>query len=428
MAMDHIGEPQYREVSVTPKADGTADLHISCPDATGLGTDFARLMFNFNLQIIHGDFSTDGKWCFLMFKVRSLDVTHAKWHLLKRRLETVCPNFESQLARLNQVEVPRPDKPIFLVIVDSEDRTGLLNDAVNALLEQDCAVHTVHVSTTPAGRAIDIFYITDNRDDLPSERRANTITGFLRAELGGSMNTVCTITEIPTFACKCGATFRIPLNGCDCKNVRPNDMTAQKPALWPPPGEEQAIQNSVSKQRATVTVDNSTSKAHTLLQIQARDRKGLLYDCYRAVKDVNIQVSYGKINVQGGICELDLFVQDGQGQRVRDPAVEAEMCRRLKLAIDLPVLLSIKGSDCTTELRVASTHDAGGRGRPRVLLDVTRALRKLGILCFQGYVKEDPNTGIQTQSFLLTSCSDGTPICKDEYEKIYNEVRRYLLS
>jgi len=39
-----------------------------------------------------------------------------------------------------------------------------------------------------------------------------------------------------------------------------------------------------------VTVDNSLSPAHTLIQILCRDHKGLLYDIMRTLKDYKIQV------------------------------------------------------------------------------------------------------------------------------------------
>lgn len=41
---------------------------------------------------------------------------------------------------------------------------------------------------------------------------------------------------------------------------------------------------------ACVTIDNSLSPAHSLLQIHCVDQKGLLYDVMRTLKDCNIQV------------------------------------------------------------------------------------------------------------------------------------------
>ena len=98
-------------VSVTPTGACSADLRICSPDATGFGCDLARTMFDFGLVVERGDFSTDGKWSFLMFKARLVqqverrDLTcHSRqvrpgngldscsWALLKQRLEAVCPS------------------------------------------------------------------------------------------------------------------------------------------------------------------------------------------------------------------------------------------------------------------------------------------------------------------------------------------------
>ena len=86
--------------------DSVREIRISCPDATGLGCDIARMLLDFGLRILSGaaaallvhshqdarvsrkqqvhsichtlmsrgfapagDLSTDGKWCFLIIKV-----------------------------------------------------------------------------------------------------------------------------------------------------------------------------------------------------------------------------------------------------------------------------------------------------------------------------------------------------------------------
>jgi hypothetical protein len=58
-------------VTVTAVGDHSADVRICSPDATGFGCDLARTMFDFGLVVERGDFSTDGKWSFLMFRVRT---------------------------------------------------------------------------------------------------------------------------------------------------------------------------------------------------------------------------------------------------------------------------------------------------------------------------------------------------------------------
>lgn len=46
---------------------------------------------------------------------------------------------------------------------------------------------------------------------------------------------------------------------------------------------------------ASITVDNTLSPAHSLVQITCQDHKGLLYDIMRTLKDYNIKVCEFKI-------------------------------------------------------------------------------------------------------------------------------------
>ena len=61
------------------------EVRISCPDATGLGVDLTRVLLDFGLRILKGDVSTDGKWCFLIFKVGLNSNVPPRWNLLKTR-------------------------------------------------------------------------------------------------------------------------------------------------------------------------------------------------------------------------------------------------------------------------------------------------------------------------------------------------------
>jgi len=50
----------------------------------------------------------------------------------------------------------------------------------------------------------------------------------------------------------------------------------------------------------TVTLDNRAAPAHSLLTIACPDRKGLVYDLFRTVMDVGLDVAYARIGVGGG--------------------------------------------------------------------------------------------------------------------------------
>lgn len=74
-----------------------------------------------------GDISTDGRWCFMIFKVKLGPGVPAHWQLLKRRLEAICPNThgDHNLWRLNSM---RQDyQHPFMLQVTSYDRRGFLH-------------------------------------------------------------------------------------------------------------------------------------------------------------------------------------------------------------------------------------------------------------------------------------------------------------
>lgn len=54
--------------------------------------------------------------------------------------------------------------------------------------------------------------------------------------------------------------------------------------------------NMTKLENGTITVDNFLSPAHTLLQIQCLDQKGLFYDIMRTSKDCNIQVFADRVS------------------------------------------------------------------------------------------------------------------------------------
>ena len=88
----------------------SAEVYISCCDGVGLGCELARVIYEFGLSVTGGDFSTDGRFCFLMFKVAPQDVVGelvgAKanlrpdwWRVLESQLIVTCPKVSGGAGR-----------------------------------------------------------------------------------------------------------------------------------------------------------------------------------------------------------------------------------------------------------------------------------------------------------------------------------------
>jgi glycine cleavage system regulatory protein len=384
------------------------EVRISCPDATGLGADLFRVFLDFGVRIIGADFSTDCSWCFLLLKVMLSSGTPPRWALLKSRLREVCPS-DLDALRLLCPSTPKT-REAFAVHVSGFDRQGMLHSLAHVLWEADIVVYKMHVTTSATGQVRDTFYVFDNKDELPQPHRVLEICDRVKCALGPDV--VCEVEPekdaMESEARLGGATSRRSCkdasSSANLRSVvsRKKLMTSSsdddlRPSHCRVPsvegGPEDLVSNILDKattklspgdsQVASVDVDNATSQTLTQLSLHCEDRKGLLYDIFVALKDVDVRVAYGRVHVDTclNICDLELFVQDADGCRISDEDLVEELVHRIRDAAALPVVLQVgeAGDGKGIELLVAAAVDAGGRGRPRVTYDVTQGLTAAGL-------------------------------------------------
>lgn len=141
-----------------------------------------------------------------------------------------------------------------------------------------------------------------------------------------------------------------------------------------------------------VEVDNATSTSYTMISLRCKDRKGLLYDIFLKLKEVNLRVAFARVDVDpsSSECQADLFVQEAEGSRISDPDILTELTGILSKAAAFPFRIEVNDTmeGAATEVKVAAEVDAGGRGRPRVTYDVTQGLSSagVGVYCADGTI------------------------------------------
>ncbi|KAH9326176.1 hypothetical protein KI387_006354 [Taxus chinensis] len=330
------------------------EITVNCPDQVGLGCDLSRLIFEFGLDVVRGDISTDCKWCYVIFWVvpnvassRPID-----WAMLKKRLVASCPPSSLMFYYVLNPE-PKP-KQLYVLRIGSVDRTGLLNDFSQALWELELTIHKVKVWTMPDGNSMHLFYVTDNRELLHTEKRQDDTCNYLKKILGESSTYFELRLTSPEFGgLECTTTSLPP-------SIRENMFNHNLPDFERDlkSGEGDGKLNSVS-----VSVDNFLSPAHTLLQIVCKSQKGIIYDVMRTLKDSNIQVSYGRLSRNTkGICEMDLFILQADGRKILDPDKQNALCTRLEMEITNPLRVMVANRGPDTELLVATPIELSGRG------------------------------------------------------------------
>ncbi|XP_010253240.1 PREDICTED: ACT domain-containing protein ACR9-like isoform X2 [Nelumbo nucifera] len=307
-------------------------ITVNCPDKAGLGCDLCRIILEFGLCITRGDVSTDGKWCYILLWVEPHPVSlTVRWASLKNRLLSVCPSCSVSFY-FNQPSCSSPS-PVYLLKFCCLDRKGLLHDVTQVLCELELTIQRVKVMTTPDGRVMDLFFITDGMELLHTKRRQDDTCERLNAILGES----CVSCELqlagPEYEMQQGVSSISSEAAEELFNCEFSDKETRS----------QALSADLTKlKKACVTIDNSLSPAHTLIQMHCVDQKGLLYDIMRTMKDCNIQIAYGRYTSSTkGYRDVDLFVQQMDGKKMVDPEKQSALCSRLKVEMLHPLRAEI---------------------------------------------------------------------------------------
>ncbi|KAL3531984.1 hypothetical protein ACH5RR_005505 [Cinchona calisaya] len=348
-------------------------ITVNCPDKTGLGCDLCRIILFFGLFIVRVDVSTDGKWCYLVFWVVGKPTT--RWSLLKKRMVDACPSCSSASGiSFYRAELQPPKPPdVFLLKLLCHDRKGLLHDVTAVLCELELIIKKVKISTTPDGKVVDLFFITDTRELLSTKKRQQDTYDHLKEVIGDAMlNCDIEMAGLEATACSQEPSF-LPHEITDGMfNV---EMLDEQQSGYLAP-------DSVS-----ITMDNLLSPAHTLVQIVCPDHKGLLYDIMRTLKDYNIQISYGRFATKRKTeCELDLFIMQADGKKIVDPSKQSSLRSRLWMEVCRPLRVALVNRGPDTELLVANHVELSGKGRPLVFYDITLALKMLNTGIFSAEI------------------------------------------
>nr|KJB62365.1 hypothetical protein B456_009G413900 [Gossypium raimondii] len=291
-------------------------ITVNCPDKTGLGSDLCRILLFFGLSIVRGDVSTDGKWCYIVFWVVCKPAT--RWELLKKRLVQACPSCSSASGisyYRSELQSPKPPD-VFLIKLCCVDRKGLLHDVTQVLSSLELNIQKVKVSTTPDGTVVDLFFITDTRELLHTKNRQEETYKALEDVMQDAMISFNIEKVGPEITACCQASPYLPSAITD--DIFNLEMSNDLPSV------------SLTSNNVCVTMDNSLSPAHTLVQIVCQDHKGLLYDIMRTLKDYNIQAEIGRHMIRDREWEVyRILLDEGASSSIPRRKVEEEVWKRL---------------------------------------------------------------------------------------------------
>ena len=82
-----------------------------------------------------------------------------------------------------------------------------------------------------------------------------------------------------------------------------------------------------------ITFDNEGSEIYTVIEVDTRDRPGLLYDLTRTLADANIYIATATIATYGAQVVDVFYVKDMFGLKLHSKSKQADLEKKLRAAI-----------------------------------------------------------------------------------------------
>src|SRR5437899_12396325 len=82
-----------------------------------------------------------------------------------------------------------------------------------------------------------------------------------------------------------------------------------------------------------VLIDNLASRSHTVIEVNGRDRPGLLYEVTRELTRLNLQISSAKISTYGEKVVDVFYVKNLFGHKVEQPQKLADIRKALEAVL-----------------------------------------------------------------------------------------------
>jgi UTP:GlnB (protein PII) uridylyltransferase len=182
--------------------------------------------------------------------------------------------------------------PCTRVMLCSWDRHGLLAKAAAAFSAVRLNILQADIFTRADSIVLDEFSITDAQGSTASDSQLQDMTFLLEGAL----------TEPPRFA-----------------------------SVWACSRHKFLASPSLMSPR--IVCDSDTSHSSTIVQIEAADRLGLLYDILQAIVDAGLNIKQARIETEGQVARDIIHVTDEQGQKLLDRGRLELLCAKLEAAL-----------------------------------------------------------------------------------------------
>lgn len=181
------------------------------------------------------------------------------------------------------------------VTIYVQDHPGLFARLSGAIAVTAASVADAKIFTTRDGMALDSFWVQDaEQGAIKDPQQLERLEASIRQTLSGE--------------------------------IIPARKLAEKPAI--------PKRTDVFKVAPAVFVDNRASNSHTVIEVNGRDRAGLLFDLARAFYDLNLSIASALVATYGERAVDVFYVRDLFGHKITHPAKIKAVEERLTEALE----------------------------------------------------------------------------------------------
>ena len=197
------------------------------------------------------------------------------------------------------VTQPLPARAVTEIVVYTADHAGLFSKIAGALAVAGASIVDARIHTLTNGMALDTFWIQDSgRNVIDQPSRLAKLSALIEQALSGRLRLASEI-----------------------KKAAQTLLGQRTRAMHVPP---------------RVVVDNVASNTYTVLEVNGRDRPGLLHDVTAAISEQGMQIASAHVSTYGQRAVDVFYVKDVFGLKVENERRLAQLREALLIALASP--------------------------------------------------------------------------------------------
>jgi len=194
---------------------------------------------------------------------------------------------------------PLPARAVTEVVVHTADHAGLFSKIAGALAVAGASIVDARIHTLTNGMALDTFWIQDSgRNVIDQPNRLARLSVLIEQALSGRLRLASEIR-------KSSQTL----------------MGQRTRAMHVPP---------------RVVIDNVASNTYTVLEVNGRDRPGLLHDVTAAISEQGMQIASAHVSTYGQRAVDVFYIKDVFGLKVENERRLNKLREALLVALGTP--------------------------------------------------------------------------------------------